>query len=172
MLAPGVPIAADARLIQADGLTIDESVLTGESHFIAKNCAPLQRPVAMADRINMAYMGTAVAGGTGLALVVGTGSNTEIGVIQSLMEQTEQPATPIQKQLDRLATQLVNISLASCAAVFAIGMLRGFAWLQMLKASISLAIAALPEGLPTVASVPRANCKSSRPCSRAARWSA
>lgn len=151
ILAPGVRVAADARLVQVNGLTVDESALTGESHFIAKNSAALPRPVPMADRLNMIYMGTAVASGTGLAVVVGTASNTEIGVIQSLMESTEQPKTPLQKHLDQLGNRLVLISLGACAGVFALGMLRGFGWLQTLKASISLAIAAVPEGLPTVA---------------------
>lgn len=151
ILAPGVRVAADARLVQANGITIDESTLTGESHFIAKSTAALPQDVPMADRVNMAYMGTAVTTGTGLAVVVGTGSNTEIGIVQSLMERTEQPKTPIQKQLDQLGNQLVTASVGICAGVFAIGLLRGFGWLQMLKSSISLAIAAVPEGLPTVA---------------------
>lgn len=151
ILAPGVRVAADARLVQANGITVDESALTGESHFIAKCTAALPQDVPMADRVNMAYMGTAVTTGTGLAVVVGTGSNTEIGIVQSLMERTEQPKTPIQKQLDQLGNQLVTASVGICAGVFAIGLLRGFGWLQMLKSSISLAIAAVPEGLPTVA---------------------
>lgn len=151
ILAPGVRVAADARLVQSSGLTVDESALTGESHSVAKSSATLPHAVTMADRVNMTYMGTAVAAGTGLAVVVGTGSDTEIGVIQSLMESTEQPKTPLQKHLDQLGNRLAMISLAVCAGVFGIGLLRGFGWLQMLKASISLAIAAVPEGLPTVA---------------------
>lgn len=151
ILAPGVRVAADARLVRANGITTDESALTGESHFVTKSAAALPGEVPMANRDNMVYMGTAVTTGTGLAVVVGTGRNTEIGVVQSLMESTEQPKTPIQKQLDRLGNQLVMASIGICAGVFAIGLLRGFGWLHMLKSSISLAIAAVPEGLPTVA---------------------
>lgn len=150
-LAPGVRIAADARLVQADGVAVDESALTGESRFVRKSTAALRHPVPMADRINIAYMGTSVATGTGLAVVVGTGRNTEIGIVQSLMNRTAQPKTPLQQQLDRLGNQLVAASLGVCVAVFALGLLRGIGWLQMLKSSISLAIAAVPEGLPTVA---------------------
>jgi Ca2+-transporting ATPase len=151
VLAPGTRVAADARVVQANELSVDESALTGESHFVAKSSAALPHPVAMADRSNMTYMGTAVTAGTGLAVVVGTAGRTEIGVIQRLMNRTEQPGTPLQKELDRLGNRLIAASLAICAAVFAIGLLRGFARLHMLKAAISLAIAAVPEGLPTVA---------------------
>jgi Ca2+-transporting ATPase len=151
MLAPGVRVAADARLIKANALMLDESALTGESHFVLKQSDALTRQVALADRSNMAYMGTAVAAGSGLAVVVGTGLHTEIGAIQSLMNVTEPPKTPIQKQLDHLGNRLVKISVGVCAGVFIIGILRGNSLLKMLKASISLAIAAVPEGLPTVA---------------------
>jgi Ca2+-transporting ATPase len=151
LLAPGTHVAADARLIQANVLTIDESTLTGESMPVAKSSAALSEPLPLADRINMAYRGTAVSMGTGLAVVVGTGSNTEIGAIQELMVSTEHPKTPIQKQMDQLGNQLVKASSAVCAGVFAIGLARGYGLLQMLKVSISLAIAAVPEGLPAVA---------------------
>lgn len=150
-LAPGVHVAADARLLQANGLAVDESAFTGESRPVDKTVAALPKEAPLADRTNMAYTGTVVTAGTGLAVVVGTGGNTEIGVVQALMANTEQPKTPIQKQLDRLGNQLVAASVGVCAAVFAIGLVRGFGVLQMLKSSISLAIAAVPEGLPTVA---------------------
>lgn len=151
LLTPGTHVAADARLIQTNGLTIDESALTGESMPVAKSSMALARPVPLADRVNMAYCGTAVSMGTGLALVVGTGTNTEIGAIQDLMVRTEHPKTPIQKQLDQLGNQLVKASSAICVGVFAIGLLRGYGLVRMLKVSISLAIAAVPEGLPAVA---------------------
>jgi Ca2+-transporting ATPase len=151
VLAPGIHVAADVRLVQANGLAIDESAFTGESRPVRKSVTALPENTPLADRVNMAYTGTVVTAGTGLAVVVGTGRNTEIGVVQSLMENTEQPKTPIQKQLDRLGNQLVAASVGVCAAVFAIGLVRGFGVLQMLKSSISLAIAAVPEGLPTVA---------------------
>lgn len=151
VLMPGVRVAADARIVQSNGISLDESALTGESRTITKHAPALVQDAALADRINMAYMGTVVTAGAGLAVTVGTGRNTEIGLVQSLMERTEQPRTPIQKQLDRLGNQLITSSVGICAGVFAIGLLRSFGWLHMLKASISLAIAAVPEGLPTVA---------------------
>jgi Ca2+-transporting ATPase len=151
LLAPGTHVAADARLVQANGLTINESALTGESMPVTKSNTALSAPLPLADRINMAYRGTAVSTGTGFAVVVGTGRNTEIGAIQELMVKTEHPKTPIQKQLDQLGNQLVKASSGICVGVFALGLLRGYGGLQMLKVSISLAIAAVPEGLPAVA---------------------
>lgn len=151
VLVPGVHVPADARVIQTTGLTVDESALTGESYPVHKHCAALTQSAALADRTNMVYMGTSVAAGSGLAVVVGTGERTEIGAIQAAMEVAEQPKTPIQKEMDGLGNRLVKISSLICLGVFGIGMLRGQGWLQMLKSSISLAIAAVPEGLPTVA---------------------
>ena len=107
--------------------------------------------VPLADRTNMVYMGTLVTGGQGLALVVATGRFTEIGRIQTLMGESQTPETPMERQLDTMGSQLVLISGAVCGLVFVIGLLRGYGFLQMLKSSISLAVAAVPEGLPTVA---------------------
>jgi len=151
VLAPGVHVPADARVVQASGMAVDESALTGESHAVHKYSAELSQPLALADRNNMVYMGTSVAAGTGLAAVVGTGERTEIGAIQAAMEVAEHPKTPIQKEMDSLGNRLVTISSLICLGVFGLGLLRGQGWLQMLKSSISLAIAAVPEGLPTVA---------------------
>jgi Ca2+-transporting ATPase len=99
----------------------------------------------------MVYMGTAVAAGRGLAVISATGASTELGWVQTLVANAEPPKTPIQKQLDDLGNRLVMVSSAICALVFAIGLLRGRGVIEMLKAAISLAIAAVPEGLPTVA---------------------
>jgi Ca2+-transporting ATPase len=151
VLAPGVHVPADARVVRSTGLSADESALTGESRAAHKRSAALSLPAALADRANMVYMGTSMAAGTGLAVVVGTGARTEIGAIQAAMEVAERPRTPIQKEMDSLGNRLVTISCLICLAVFGLGLLRGQGWLQMLKSSISLAIAAVPEGLPTVA---------------------
>ncbi|MGE5651695.1 MAG: cation-translocating P-type ATPase [Bacillota bacterium] len=149
LLSPGIHVAADARLLAANGLALDESALTGESLPAAKDPAALEHAAPLAERRNMVYRGTAVAAGTGLALAVGTGARTEIGAIQRLMAQAERPPTPIQQQLDQLGNRLVVLSGAICAGVFGIGLLRGQGWLHMLKVAVSLAIAAVPEGLPT-----------------------
>ena len=163
VLRPGTYVTADARLIEATHLTIDESVLTGESLPVSKTTERLpvyeqvpngtfpQMEVPLADRTNMVHMGTLVTGGQGLALVVATGRFTEIGRIQTLMGESQTPETPMERQLNTMGTQLVLISGAVCGLVFIIGLLRGYGFLRMLKSSISLAVAAVPEGLPTVA---------------------
>lgn len=152
LLAPGSLVAADARLLWTERLSLDESALTGESMPVAKQAELLCRPEApLGDRHNVVYKGTLATGGSGAAIVVGTGLNTEIGLIHSLAEFAKPPETVAEQQLDTMGTQLALLSGAVCAVVFFLGLLRGQGWLQMLKASISLAVAAVPEGLPTVA---------------------
>jgi P-type Ca2+ transporter type 2C len=152
VLKPGSYVAADARVVESRHLSVDESALTGESMPVIKNPEPLTQPdVPLGDRVNMLYMGTLVTGGQGLAIVVATGKYTEMGRIQSLVGTATLPETPMQRQLDRAGTQLVFFSSAVCGVIFAIGLLRGYGWLEMLKTSISLAVAAVPEGLPAVA---------------------
>jgi len=152
VLTPGTQVAADARLLESRNLTVDESALTGESLPVIKKVEPLdKRDVPLADRFNMVYMGTVVTGGGGLAVVVATGRCTEIGTIQTLVSETRPPETPMQRQLRILGNQMVLLSVGICGVVYLIGLARGYGWLQMLKTSISLAVAAIPEGLPTVA---------------------
>jgi Ca2+-transporting ATPase len=151
-LAPGSYIAADARLLDTERLTVDESALTGESVPIAKNFRFAGTDdTPLAERLNLVHRGTLVTGGSGRALVVATGVDTEIGRIQSLVGETRPPDTPMQIQLDRMGNQLVLLGGAVCAGVFGLGLLRGLGLLPMLKTAISLAVAAVPEGLPTVA---------------------
>ncbi|MEW5744569.1 MAG: cation-transporting P-type ATPase [Nitrospirota bacterium] len=152
VLRPGSYVAADSRLIEANHLSVDESTLTGESLPVIKAAERLgDRSLPLGDRVNMVYRGTLVTGGQGLAVVVATGKFTEIGQIQSLVGEARPPETPLERQLDRMGAQLVMIGGAVCGVVFIIGLLRGYGFLQMLKTSISLAVAAVPEGLPTVA---------------------
>lgn len=151
-LRPGAYVAADARLLEAGHLTLDESVLTGESMPVVKEVhAVLRREATLGDRINMVYMGTLVTGGQGLAVVVATGACTEVGRLQVLVGEAVSPETPMERQLAHLGDQLVLISGAACVLVFGIGLLRGYGFLMMFKTSISLAVAAVPEGLPAVA---------------------
>lgn len=151
-LTPGTYIAADARLLACSNLTVDESALTGESLPVRKVadrcCLPL---TPLAERHNMVYRGTVVTGGSGVAITVATGQHTEIGLIQHLVGETQTLKTPMQSQLERLGLHLALLSGGICAAVFLIGVTRGYGWLAMLKSAISLAVAAVPEGLPTVA---------------------
>ncbi|GET37775.1 cation-transporting ATPase [Microseira wollei NIES-4236] len=152
VLKPGSYVAADARLIEANRLSVDESALTGESMPVNKTIETLvSEDVPLGDRANMVYMGTLVTGGQGYAVVVATGKYTEMGKIQTLVGEAEIPETPMQKQLDQAGNQLVLICGAVCGVVFAIGLWRGYGFLEMLKTSISLAVAAVPEGLPAVA---------------------
>jgi Ca2+-transporting ATPase len=152
LLRPGSYVTADARLVETNHLSIDESSLTGESMPVMKTTAPiLEKNIPLADRINMVYMGTLVTGGQGIAVVVATGRFTEIGKIQTLVGEARPPETPMERQLDRMGSQLVLICGVVCGIVFITGLLRGYGFLQMFKISISLAVAAVPEGLPTVA---------------------
>jgi Ca2+-transporting ATPase len=152
VFSPGHYVAADARVIDARNLTVDESLLTGESLPVTKHPARLPDPhLALGDRANMLHMGTAVTGGSGLGVVVATGTATEIGTIQTLVSEAQAPQTPMQRQLEQLGRQMVWLSLGICGGVFGVGMLRGYGLLPMLRAAIALAVAAVPEGLPTVA---------------------
>ncbi|WP_313932000.1 MULTISPECIES: HAD-IC family P-type ATPase [Nostoc] len=151
-LKPGGYVAADARLIEADNLSIDESALTGESIPVTKITASLSgEDIPLGDRHNMIYKGTFVTGGQGLAAVVSTGKFTEMGKIQQMVGEATAIQTPLAKQLDEVGSQLVLISMGICGLVFGMGVLRGYGLVQMLKSSISLAVAAVPEGLPTIA---------------------
>ncbi len=152
ILRPGSYVPADARLLETYHMSVDESALTGESLPVMKTSLPcVVEEIPLADRVNMVYMGTLVTGGQGIAVVVATGRFTEIGKIQALVGEAESPDTPMERQLHKMGTQLVFISGAVCGLVFIVGLLRGYGFLEMLKSSISLAVAAVPEGLPTVA---------------------
>jgi len=156
VLRPGSYISADARLIEANHLTVDESALTGESMPVHKVTDVIAisndtKNIPIAERTNLVYMGTLVTGGQGLAIVTNTGKYTEIGKIQILAGQAKPPETPMERQLNYLGNQLVLICGGICGLVFLMGLLRGYGLIEMLKTAISLAIAAIPEGLPTVA---------------------
>jgi len=145
-------VPADARVIAANLLTANEAVLTGESIPVAKAANVVaHHSAAIADRRNMVFRGTVVTGGAGRAVVTATGPETELGRIQSLLSSEDQPTTPLQRQLDKLGRQLVFGSMAGCGLFAVIGLMRGFGLWSLLKTVISLAVAAVPEGLPTLA---------------------
>jgi Ca2+-transporting ATPase len=151
-LRPGAIVAADARVVAAQGLMVNEATLTGESAPVRKSPEPLSaRNVALADRSNIVYRGTVVTGGSGRAVVVATGADTEIGMVQGFLETAAAPDTPLQRQLDRLGRQLTLLAGGACALVFLVGLLRGFGPFTTFKNAIALAVAAVPEGLPTLA---------------------
>ncbi len=154
VLKPGSYVPADCRIIKASQLTIDESMLTGENLPVQKSAHPIKDPkIVLADRKNMAFMGTCITGGQGLAVVVSTGRNTEIGKLKILLNNTDVPQMPIERQLDSIGNQLILISGVVCTGVFGLGLMMGFGFLNMLRMSISLAAAAVPEGLPAMATI-------------------
>src|SRR5579884_1687359 len=150
-LHPGDLVPADARLIETDQLTLNEASLTGESLPAAKAANVLAAAEApLADRRNMVFRGTAVSGGSGRGVVVACGRDTEIGRVQALLGTARAPPTPLQRQTDDLARRLTFVSAALCTLLFAVGLLRGFGLLSMLRTAVSLAVAAFPEGLPVL----------------------
>ncbi len=152
LLRPGHYVPADGRIIHAERLTIDESALTGESVPILKTPNPIKDDqIPINDMVNICFMGTLVTGGQGVAVVVATGQFTEMGKIHALIGEAENTKTPMERELDTLGTKLVMASSILCVGVFGLGILRGNSFLYMLKTSLSLAVAAVPEGLPTVA---------------------
>ena len=153
VLEGGDIVSADMRLAQVSKLQVDESVLTGESMPVGKQTSPVGQDTLLADRRSMLYKGTALTRGSAEALVVATGMNTELGQISSLVEQAEEMATPLEKRLDRLGRNLIWVTLVIIAIIAAAGILRGKGVLLMIETAIALAVAAIPEGLPIVATI-------------------
>jgi len=154
-LEAGDVVAADARLLEAASLKSIESALTGESAAVTKASATLEAgEVPLGDRENMVFMGTSIAAGTGRAVVVATAMQTELGHIASLIEGAGgDDETPLQRKLDAFGHILVWAALGIVALLFGIGLLRGTPLLELLKTSVGLAVAAVPEGLPAVVTV-------------------
>jgi Ca2+-transporting ATPase len=152
VVEPGSYLPADARVIEARELSVDESSLTGESLPVFKTASRLEAAnTVLPERANMLYRGTTVTGGHGRAVVVATGRFTEIGKIHALLHEVRPPLTPMQKQLGQLGDRLVLAAVAACGVFFFIGFLRGRRIFGLVKSSVSLAVAAVPEGLPAVA---------------------
>jgi Ca2+-transporting ATPase len=149
----GDVMTADLRLIQASKLQVDESALTGESVPVSKDVEPLEGEIPLAERSNMLFKGTAVTRGSGEGVVVTTGMNTELGQISSLVEEAPDERTPLEKRLDQLGHTLIWVTLAIVALITAIGILFGKEIVLMIETSIALAVAAVPEGLPIVATL-------------------
>ena len=153
LLEEGDIITADLRLLSTSKLQIDESALTGESVPVEKDEAPVDADRSLADRQSMVYKGTAVTRGSGVGVVVATGMETELGTISALVEAAEEDTTPIEKRLTELAHSLVVVVLGLAAAVSAAGFMAGRELRLMLETGIALAVAAIPEGLPIVATI-------------------
>lgn len=147
ILHTGDQMTADARLIEAISLEVNEAPLTGESLPISKQTESLRAGKALAERINMVYAGTHVVGGHGAALVIGTGMQTEIGRIASLVAGAQEVSTPLQIQLRSLARWLATSIVVVIIVLFGWGLVVGHGLFEMLELSIALAVAAIPEGL-------------------------
>ncbi len=151
----GDRIPADARILSATpGFASEEASLTGEAAAVRKNADTLADPlVPVADRTNMLFMGTSVVEGKGQAVVTATGMQTELGRIAGMIQTIPEEATPLQRKLDTLGRQLVVASLVLVAVVFGIEMLHGGSFMATLLVAVSLAVAAVPEGLPAVVTI-------------------
>ncbi len=153
VLEAGDVAAADARLHAAHALTTNEAPLTGESTPVEKTTAPTGPETPLAERHDFVFMGTSVATGTGLAEVVATGMQTELGRIAHLLATAEENVTPLQRRLARVSQTLLYICGGIVAVVALAGLLRGWPLMQVFMAAVSLAVAAVPEGLPAVVTI-------------------
>jgi Ca2+-transporting ATPase len=154
ILETGAVIAADLRLTEAINLKIQESALTGESVPVEKHTAVLPGDdVALGDRINMAFSSGMVTYGRGRGVVIGTGMKTEVGKIANMLQETVETETPMSRRLEQLGKVLGIAALIICAVIFIVGVLYGNSVISMFMTAVSLAVAAIPEGLPAVSTV-------------------
>jgi Ca2+-transporting ATPase len=152
-LEGGDMIAADLRLVEASKLEVDESILTGESLPVSKKVEPLSADTPLVDRQNMLFKGTATTRGSATGVVVATGMATALGQIAQLVEEAEEETTPLERRLGELGTRLIGITLAIAALTTIAGILSGKEVFLMVETGIALAVAAIPEGLPIVATL-------------------
>ena len=158
VLGEGDAVGADARLIQATSLRVQEASLTGESEAVLKDASTLRESAAIGDRLDMVFKGTAIAQGTGRAVVTATGMDTEVGAIAEMLEATAEEPTPLEKEVGRIGRMLgiavVIIAVVVVGTILLISDIRGAAdVIAVLLLGVSLAVAAVPEGLPAILSV-------------------
>ncbi|MDG4655877.1 calcium-translocating P-type ATPase, SERCA-type [Ectobacillus antri] len=150
----GDRIGADVRIIEASSLYIEESALTGESVPVQKRIDAVNGvDVGIGDQTNMAFMGTMVTRGSGIGTVIGTGMNTAMGQIADMLQNAEENETPLQRRLEQMGKILIVVSLLLTALVVLIGVYQGHDVYHMFLAGVSLAVAAIPEGLPAIVTV-------------------
>lgn len=153
-LEAGDFIPADARLIQSASLKSEESALTGESVPAEKDAqAVIAEDAPLGDRTNMVFSGCSITYGTATAVVTATGMNTEMGNIANLLEAEEESMTPLQKKLAQLGKYLGILALAACAIIFVVGILNGIPSMEIFMTAVSLAVSAIPEGLPAIVTI-------------------
>jgi Ca2+-transporting ATPase len=154
LVEAGDHVPADARIVSVAHLRTQEATLTGESTPVEKSSALLSAPdLPIADRSNMLFLGTDVVTGKAGALVVATGRGTELGRIASMLQEADREPTPLQRRLGQLGHVLIYLSLATVALVFGLGLLRGEPLIGMFLTAVSLAVAAIPEGLPAIVTI-------------------
>ncbi len=154
LLETGDLVPADMRIIEASNLKIEEAALTGESVPVEKDTGPLdQMNIPLGDRVNMGYSGSIVTYGRGRGIVIGTGMNTEVGKIAQMIQSAEEVETPLKKRLQVLGKVLGIAALAICTVIFITGILYGKEIFDMFLIAVSLAVAAIPEGLPAIATI-------------------
>lgn len=148
-------LAADLRLIEANRLQVDEAALTGESEPVDKHDQPIEseEEVVLAERFNMGFSSTLVTNGAGLGLITSTGMSTEVGHIADLMATAQQPKTPLQQRIESLSKILIGAALIVVAVIIGIGIANGMEAIEMLNSAISLSVAAIPEGMPTIVTI-------------------
>ena len=149
----GDMVPADGRIFNASQMQIDESALTGESVPVEKQIEKIQTDTTLAERKNMLYKGTFSTKGNGYMVVTDTGMDTELGNIAGMVQSAEQAATPLEKKLEDFSKKLIWITVALVVVIFLAGLPNGQKFLEMLETSIALAVAAIPEGLPIVATM-------------------
>ncbi|MHC4301943.1 MAG: P-type ATPase, partial [Planctomycetota bacterium] len=153
ILEGGDIVSADMRVVISGKLQADESVLTGESLPVSKQTQSLDASASLGDRTNMLYKGTSVTRGSGEAVVVATGMQTELGKITDLVQKAEDEVTPLEKRLDMLGRTLLWVTFVLIAVIAGTGIARGKDTKHMIETAIALAVAAIPEGLPIVATL-------------------
>ncbi|MFN8457479.1 MAG: cation-translocating P-type ATPase [Anaerolineae bacterium] len=154
LLETGNKVPADGRLLESANLRLEEAALTGESEAAEKDAALVySTEESLGDRRNMVYMGTAVSYGHGEAVITATGMQTELGHIANLIQTVEQEPTPLQQRLNRLGVVLAVVALVIVGVIFVLGLLRGEALSEVFLTAVSLAVAAVPEGLAAVVTV-------------------
>ena len=153
-LEAGDFVPADARLLVSTSLKSEESALTGESVPSEKDAnASVEEKAPIGDRTNMVFSGCSITYGTAIAVVTGTGMNTEMGKIANLLDSESDSQTPLQKKLAQLGKYLGILALAACAIIFAVGLLNDIPVLEIFMTSVSLAVSAIPEGLPAIVTI-------------------
>ncbi|HEY7104439.1 MAG TPA: HAD-IC family P-type ATPase [Mycobacteriales bacterium] len=150
ILAAGGQVPADGRIVAANALQIDESALTGESVPADKHVSTLTGELNPGDQTNMAFMNTPVTHGSGVLIVTGTGADTELGKISGMLSATAAEDSPLTREMDRLTLWIAGAAGLTMIVMFILGRARGQAWDSLFVAAVSLAIAAIPEALPTV----------------------